>query len=459
MDFENQRLALLYGSQTGNAQDLTERLYRESKRFYFGSVVKSLDQYNVIDLVKEQCAIFICSTTGQGEEPDNMKHFWKFLLRKSLPSNSLCSLKFAVLGLGDSSYPKFNFVAKRLHKRLLQLGGQSIIPLGLGDDQHDLGYDAVADLWFQQLFSQLLQLYPLPNGVSPLPKNLNIKSRWNVFIRDSKNFDDHRNILCKTQSIYYSTSQSGDFTSKVIANERITDVAHFQDIRLLKLQSKGKKYCPGDVLVLRPRNLSWKIKEFKEILSTNNIHISDDTVFQIIEKSTDIPVPEIFKSEVTFQQLCEEYFDLFSIPRRSVFKILAQLTDSELEKEKCLEFCAAEGQQEMYSYVHRPRRNIVEILQDFPHATKNLTPDMLFEILPPIKAREFSIASSFAIHKNEIHLLVAVVKYKTKLMKERLGLCSNYLADLKPGDDVTIWIKKGCFKFPQHLDSPVIMTK
>lgn len=44
----------------------------------------------------------------QGENPDNMRSFWKFLLRKSLPPDSLAALKFAVFGLGDSTYVTYN---------------------------------------------------------------------------------------------------------------------------------------------------------------------------------------------------------------------------------------------------------------------------------------------------------------------------------------------------------------
>ena len=64
-----------------------------------------------------------------------MKNFWKFLLRKNLPANSLESLHFGVLALGDSSYQKFNFSGKRLLKRVEQLGGQPLLPIGLADDQ------------------------------------------------------------------------------------------------------------------------------------------------------------------------------------------------------------------------------------------------------------------------------------------------------------------------------------
>lgn len=49
-------------------------------------------------LIDETVAIFIAATTGQGVEPDNMRRFWRFLMRKSLPSDSLSSLKYAVFG-------------------------------------------------------------------------------------------------------------------------------------------------------------------------------------------------------------------------------------------------------------------------------------------------------------------------------------------------------------------------
>lgn len=93
MPFQNKRITILYGSQTGNAQDLAERIWRESKRYYFIGSVLCMDHYNILDLVNENCVIFICSTTGQGEEPDNMKNFWKFLLRKNLAKDSLANLR------------------------------------------------------------------------------------------------------------------------------------------------------------------------------------------------------------------------------------------------------------------------------------------------------------------------------------------------------------------------------
>lgn len=222
-------------------------------------------------------------------------------------------------------------------------------------------------------------------------------------------------------------------------------------------QTDRREYFPGDVVRLQPKNLKGQVEEFKEVLSSNGVDIPPNTVFHVNPGKYNIPIPEVLKYNVTFEQLCSEYFDLMSLPGRYTFQILSWLTDSELEKEKCLEFASPEGQNELFSYVHRPRRNIVEVLRDFPHATKNITKEILFEIFPPIKPREFSISSSFKYSPNEIHVLLAVVRYKTNLVKERLGLASNYLADLKPGDKIVAWLKKGTFKFPQNYVSMLLL--
>ena len=116
--------------------------------------------------------IFVCSTTGQGEVPDAMKvpldadfshdhahktaeshsdclilnyhlclqNCWKMLLSKKLPPTLLKNVQYAVFGLGDSSYVRFNFAAKMLFNRLKQLGATPLLRRGDGDDQHKFGY-------------------------------------------------------------------------------------------------------------------------------------------------------------------------------------------------------------------------------------------------------------------------------------------------------------------------------
>lgn len=65
--------------------------------------------------------------------------------------------RYAVLGLGDSSYIKYNFCAKKLYKRLLQLGAEPLVEPGYADDQHDLGIDAVVYPWISGFWIKMSQ--------------------------------------------------------------------------------------------------------------------------------------------------------------------------------------------------------------------------------------------------------------------------------------------------------------
>ena len=75
MDSEcgRRRLLVLYGSQTGTAQDVAERIGREAWRRRFSARVLAMDDYSLSGLIQEDSVVFVAATTGQGEEPDNMK--------------------------------------------------------------------------------------------------------------------------------------------------------------------------------------------------------------------------------------------------------------------------------------------------------------------------------------------------------------------------------------------------
>uniref|UniRef100_A0A8C6TAQ5 NADPH-dependent diflavin oxidoreductase 1 n=1 Tax=Neogobius melanostomus TaxID=47308 RepID=A0A8C6TAQ5_9GOBI len=433
-------LLILYGSQTGTAQDTAQRIARQAKRRKLQVRTMPLDCYNVATLISESTVIFVCATTGQGDPPDNMRIFWRFIFKKSLPAGSLCQLDCAVLGLGDSSYPKFNFVAKKLQKRLVQLGASMLLPIGLADDQHELGSDAVIDPWLAAFWQKFYTLHPSL-------KLILLFVLVNQFLLSSANPAEQ------------TLPSSSSLLAKLLSNIRVTDVSHFQDVRLFQFDITGSniEYTAGDVVMMRPCNAVDDVQQFCQLL-----RLDPESRFTLRPTdSTPGTLPTRLLHPCTVRHLVETYLDIAAVPRRSFFELLLTFATNELEREKLLEFSSAAGQDDLHAYCNRPRRTALEVLADFPHTTAEIKVDYLLDLFPEIQPRSFSIASSLKALPNRLQILVAVVSYKTKLYKPRKGLCSNWLASLDPNKEdiyVPLWVKKGTLKFPRDEDTPVIMV-
>ncbi|XP_051963359.1 NADPH-dependent diflavin oxidoreductase 1 isoform X1 [Xyrauchen texanus] len=449
-------LVVLYGSQTGTSQDTAERIGRQAQRRRMRVKVEALDTYNVANLISEPLVVFVCATTGQGDPPDNMKKFWRFLFRKSLPADSLCRVHCAVLGLGDSSYPKFNFVAKKLYKRLLQLGANMLQPVGLADDQHDLGADGVIDPWLILFWQKTLCLYPPPAGLAPIREEEKLPPRYVFHFLDEAP-DKQVEHLQTPDNKAFPTSLH-PFPAQVVFNQRVTDLSHFQDVRHIEFDITGSniQYSAGDVVMIRPCNAADDVEQFCQLLGLDpelyfTLNPTDSSTAAVFAR---LPQP------CSIRFLVEQFLDISAVPRRSFFELLATFSTNELEREKLLEFSSAQGQDALHSYCNRPRRTALEALADFPHTTAELSVDYLLDLFPEIQPRSFSIASSLLAHPNRIQILLAVVKYKTTLHKPRKGLCSTWLASLDPSKEifVPLWVKKGSLSFPQDPDTPVIMV-
>ncbi|XP_011368194.1 NADPH-dependent diflavin oxidoreductase 1 isoform X1 [Pteropus vampyrus] len=469
------RLLVLFGSQTGTAQDVSERLGREARRRRLGCRVQALDSYPVVNLINEPLVIFVCATTGQGDPPDNMKNFWRFIFRKNLPSTSLCQMDFAVLGLGDSSYAKFNFVAKKLYRRLLQLGGTALLPVCLGDDQHELGPDAAIDPWLHTLWEKVLGLYPMPIGLGVIPPGVPLPSKFALqFFQEAPEMcsGEQRGARTEPQS---PPSELQPFLARMVTNRRVTGPSHFQDVRLIEFDITGSginqpsprvppkpsmafphSFAAGDVVLILPQNAASHVQQFCQALG-----LDPDQCFMLQPREPDVSCPERLPQPCSVRHLVSQYLDIASVPRRSFFELLACLSPHELERDKLLELSSPAGQEELSQYCSRPRRTALEVLCDFPHTAAAIPPDYLLDLIPPIRPRAFSIASSLLARPSRLQILMAVVQYQTRLKEPRRGLCSSWLASLDPEQgpvQVPLWVRPGGLTFPQAPDTPVIMV-
>lgn len=451
------RLIILYGSQTGNAEDLAKRIGRMALGQGLDIQVSSIDDFPLNQLAKPNVILFVCSTTGHGQEPENMSKFFNFIRRRDLPASCLSNLKFAVYGLGDSSYAKFNFVSKMVYNRLKYLGAMDIQPLVASNEQHEFGCDGL--------------IYPMLNDFWKISKEF-VKQKH----KTADCLDNFYEVNCFDDFDGLTTTDifRDDFVKKYnistgicVANDRVTHPDHFQDTRLIKLKALSTiTYEPGDICTIYPCNSDANVELFIEGLELN-----PNQRFRIRKKLPGYMINYFYDyipDGLTVRQLVKHYLDIQAIPKRSFFEFLWPICDDNLEKTKLQEFSTTDGQSDLYEYCTQTKRSILEVLLDFPKTRKCIKLRNLFDIIPPIKPRSFSIASSIRHNPNSIKLIVGVVKYKTRLRKIRLGLCSNYLASLEPIDygtnppinsqsSVRFRIFKSSFKLPRDPSRPILM--
>ena len=162
-----ERLTIVYGSQTGNAKRVAEALAAKLEAESLPVRLLRADAYPTREIRDERYLAIVVSTQGDGDPPDDARALVEFLDGKRAPK--LPQLRFAVLGLGDSSYPQFCAIGQRIDARLEALGAQRWIARG----DADLDVETVATPWSTQLFGEAKEaLKPRQNAplatVTPL---------------------------------------------------------------------------------------------------------------------------------------------------------------------------------------------------------------------------------------------------------------------------------------------------
>ena len=95
-------LLVLFGSQSGNAEDMADQIGKAASKYNLEATVKGMDEVKIADLTNYSRILITCSTWGEGEQPDNAEDLWLDAEADDSPSMAKCN--FSVLALGDSSY-------------------------------------------------------------------------------------------------------------------------------------------------------------------------------------------------------------------------------------------------------------------------------------------------------------------------------------------------------------------
>ncbi|SOB74797.1 sulfite reductase (NADPH) flavoprotein alpha-component [Marinobacter sp. LV10R510-11A] len=393
-------LTILFGSQTGNAEELAQQLAARAADKGVSAKVVDMADYKPKQLKKEQYLAVLTSTHGEGDPPDSALDFHEFLNGKKAPK--LEGLRYSVLSLGDSSYEHFCKTGQDFDGRLATLGATALAERV----DCDVDYEDLAEDWI----NRVLETIASEAGASQPAAATTVGAE---------------------QAPASAFNRKNPYAAVILTNQLLSGRGSDKEVRHieLSLEDSGLSYNPGDALGVYPENSPALVDELLGTLTFDGKQV-------VSADELEIPLREAlaFYREIT----------LLTPP---LMKHWAELVDDD-----ALKALVADSSE---LRVWAEGRDVLDLVRAWPAA--QLQPQEFVNLLRKLPPRLYSISSSQASVEDEVHITVAAVRYSSH-DRDREGVASGWLSDrMGEGDEVRAYIDPNK-KFALPEDSaPVIM--
>ena len=395
------RVAVISASQTGNARKVAAELQQRLAAAGVNAVHAAAADYKPKNIAGEQLVLLVTSTQGEGEPPEEALSLYKLLSGKKAPK--LSGLKFAVLGLGDSSYPMFCGAGKSFDELLAKLGGERL----LERQDCDLEYQAEAAAWLDKIVPLVGSLAAAPAAAtgtgnasgSPAP--------------------------AAPASAY---NKANPFPATLLVHQKITGRDSEKDVRHIEidLSGSGLQYRAGDAL---------------GVWFENDPAVVDEILAAVSLKG-DEPVNAGGQGKTVREALLHDWEIGLNTPQ--FVQGYAEISGNPELKQAAADASA-----------YAAANPIAGIVSQYPAA---LTAEQLAGLLRPLAPRLYSISSAPEEVGEEVHLTVGVLRYEHNGIS-RTGAASGFLGErLEEEGSVRVFVEENPrFRLPENPDTPVIM--
>ncbi len=402
-------LTILYGSQTGNAEDVAEQLAERANADGLTANAVDMLDYKPRDLKKEKNVVVLVSTHGEGDPPDNAEELHEFVHGKKAPK--LEGMNFSVLAFGDTSYEQFCQTGRDFDAQLEKLGATRVV------DRVDLDvdFDDTVESWIDDVIAKFkdatgagqahANVTPMP-GASGQPAGAEAPASY---------------------------SRKNPFAAEVLTNVVMNGRGSDKEVHHIELDTEdsGLTWEPGDSLGIIPANDPEVVAELIGALGA----AADDEVTGI-------------DGEVSLEHALTHQYEITTLTRPFIEKYAEQAANDELNA-----LLAEDARTQLAEYIDG--RFIIDLVEDYP--VEGMAGADFVRLLRKLPPRLYSIASSHAANPDEIHLTVAAVRYETHGRK-RHGVASAQLADRSDDANLPIYIDHNKnFKLPTDDAAPIIM--
>jgi sulfite reductase (NADPH) flavoprotein alpha-component len=314
----------------------------------------------------------------------------------------LSSLEYSVLALGDTSYPRYCEIGRRIDERLAELGATRLHKRS----DCDIDFEAPAAAWTAQAVEVLQRVRP---EAAP-----------------------ERVALLRPVATLPAWSRERPFAAELLANQRITVGEGVRDVRHIELSlaGSGLHYEPGDALGVVAENPPETVAA---VLAAARL---DGT--QPIERSG---------RRVELDEWLRSGLEITRVTRSLVAAVAGRSGSAELD---ALLKPGAEAALREFML----RRQLPDLLEAYPAEWDAVA---LSAALRPLVPRLYSIASSAKEVGDEVHLTVARLDSGDD-GSGRPGAASHFLATRGDAAAVSVYVEPNSrFRLPADGSRDVIM--
>jgi len=434
MSSQPRSILILYGSQSGNSEELAEQAGKACSAQGLNPSVKAMDEIQITDLSSQKRVLVCCSTWGDGEQPDNAEDLWE--AANSGAISSLKGLNFSVLALGDTSYDLFCESGKEWDAWFEKMGANRVHQRV----DCDVDFEGPAAEWTAAVIPLMVAIEDDPDAMD---EDSSSTSATEVTAASSE-------IPTKTEKSQWNAKNP--YSTKITQNYVLNGEGSGKETRhiVFELGDSGLNYKAGDALGVVPR---CPPEVVAEILSMTAL--------------TGEEIVETYAGECTLKEALMDKYEVHRVSKKWIeslgprlvsssssieIKIVSRKRTSSRDGTLLVEWKGSgEGDDlpERYVEIGMPSnpsealwnelttdpkamedymwsRDYVDALSDFGHI--GFSAQQLIEGMDRLKPRLYSIASSPDHEPGTVHLTVGIVRYNHH-DRDKTGLCTGFLAD------------------------------
>lgn len=430
----NQEALVLYGSESGTAERYAHQLARRLQGFR--CLVLGLEEVDMGTLAGDRLVLVVTSTYGDGKVPTNAVRFVERM--EALPPGVLSGVRYAVMGIGSSVYEHFCAGGVTIDGLLARAGARRLLPLHRGDEMD--GQAASVRAWMELVARVLGE----QEDRRPRTREASVVVRW---LQPDEPTTPTAAGSARMRAVAAPVLANDELLAEVSPGSRST--------RCITLDTSAlpARYEAGDHVAIYPLNPPDRVARLCARLG-----IDPDARFEVVSGA--LPTVGRTPRDVLSRELSlglqEPFEDLLeAMALRAVDDVERHRLEAMLEQLGYGEEHGASVVEHMLTrYVDLPA-----LLDDFRSVSLGLP--HLLELLPPLRPRLYSISSSPRLSPDRIRLTVGLVEVVTAAGHRRPGLCSHYLAGLRPGAPeatVQVELRRSDFRLPEDPLAPLVLV-